>query len=165
MNEQKTQGTELYVLDTTVSPVAILKIANLYQLGGMGGQASQIPVTSFDDRRYTRKKSGLIDQGAADMSLRWDPADESHQWLHANAGGSDFQFAIGLAEVDGVSQYGTPPTVNGSDDGFELPTSRHWRVLTGSVNKEVYDASLDSVWDFQSALQISGEIVDTPATT
>ena len=156
----KSQGSELYVLDTTVSPVAVLKISGITNISGIGGTAGKIDTTTLDDLRYKRSMSGLIDSGAASIGVLFDFTNDGQDFLHNNAGGENFQFAVGEA-----LGHGTPPTVNGSDDGFELDSSRSWLTFEASVSANSIDIAMDDVWKASSALQVSGEIVKTPAST
>jgi hypothetical protein len=160
-NEIKTQGTELYVLDTTVSPPDVLKVANVISIDGLGGQASDIDVTNFDDLRFRQFLAGLIDPGTSNVNLNFDKAAESQIFINANAGGARFRWAIGSSE-----EPGTPPTVNigGTDFASPLPVTRSWFTFSASVNQLQFGFAIDDVVKLNSALRVSGEIVLTPST-
>lgn len=158
-NEIKTQGTELYVLDTTVSPVEVLKVANVISIDGLGGQASDIDVTNFDDLRFRQFLAGLIDPGTSNANLNYDKSAESHAFVNANAGGARFRWAIGSSEDPGV-----PPTVNMGGTDFVLPATRSWFTFSASVNQLQFGFAIDDVIKLNSALRVSGEIVLTPST-
>lgn len=159
MTKHKSQGSELYVLDTTVSPVAVRKISNITGIDGLGGQASKIDITTLDDLRYRQNMSGLIDPGSANVPVLFDFTDDGQEFLHDNAGGENFQFAIGEARG-----FGTPPTVNGSEDGFELASTRAWLTFEASISSDSISIATDDVWKATSALQMSGGYTRTPAT-
>lgn len=152
----KTQGTQLYVLDTVTSPVRVLKIAELVSIGNVGGTASKIDRTTMDDTQYKRYLSGLIDPGSADMQLLFDESDESQQFLYDNVG-SEFEWAIGH-----LNGFNIPPTVNGSEDGFDLPATRGWITMTASINSDMLAFDPDSIVKLSHALQVSGRPVRTP---
>ena len=158
-NEIKTQGTELYVLDTTISPPDVLKVANVISIDGLGGQASDIDVTNFDDLRFRQFLAGLIDPGTSNVNLNFDKAAESQIFINANAGGARFRWAIGSSEDPGE-----PPTVNLGGTDFVLPTTRSWFTFSASVNQLQFGFAIDDVVKLNSALRVSGEIVLTPST-
>lgn len=158
MSELKTQGTELYVLDSTISPPAVLKIAKLTNIDGLGGSASDIDITNFDS---TAKEYlvGLQDNGTANFGLNLDPQDSSHVWLKTNAGGNRFQWAIGCSEDAGV-----PPTSPGGSV-FVLGTSRTWFTFEASVQQAQIAFATDDAVRVQGSLRVSGSITMVPATT
>lgn len=153
----KTQGSELYVLNTTVSPVEVLKLGQITDIGQIGGQAGKIDVTTLDDLRFKRNLSGLIDPSAGNLGVLYDQDDDAQEFLHANAGGDNFPFAIGLSNGVGI-----PPTVNGSDDGFTLPSTRGWISFEASVSQDSVALAMDSIVKLSHALQLSGEYTRTP---
>lgn len=162
MPTKKTQGTELYVLNTADSPVAVLKIAGATNIGNLGGDASKIDTTTLDDLKYKTNRAGLIDPADADLGFYLDFTSEGQQFLREHVGES-FKFAIGYYED--AADYGTPPTVNGSEDDFELPTTRSFSTFEASICRDTRSFDMDSVVKFGSALRLSGGITDTPATT
>lgn len=160
MNEVKTQGTELYVLDTTVSPPTVRKIANLVNIDSVGGQAGDIDLTNLDDLRFKRFVSGLIDPGSASIGLNVDPQDGSLEFLNDNAGGDNFKWAIGTSE-----DFGNAPGINGSENDFDLDTTRTWFTFEASVKQKQYNFSVDSIIKFASALRLSGDVTLTKKST
>lgn len=159
----KTQGVELYVLDTTVSPVAVLKIAEVTGIDSLGGQASDIDRTTLDDLRYRRFETGLIDPGSSNVGMFYDKDAESHQFMHDNAGGESFRWAIG-----GPEAHGTPPGVAVGGEDFDLTAgaaeTRTWWVFDASVNQHQFSFAIDDLVKMSDALRISGEIELTPGT-
>ena len=154
----KTQGKQLYVLDNTVSPVAVLRIAQLTNMGSLGGQAKEIPITTFDDLTHEQTISGLIKQGDMTLNMIFGMDVAGHQFLKENVG-SDFQFAVGWS--DG---YNIPPTVNASGDGFDLPATRSWSNGEASISQEMKDFNADEVVRMTSALRTKGSWTDVPKT-
>lgn len=159
----KTQGTQLYVLNTIDSPVAVLEVGyEVTNIGSLGGDASKIDVTTLRDLKRRRNRAGLVDSGDADLGgfLSW--TDEGQAFLREHVG-ETLLFAIGYHEDP--ADYGTPPTVNGSEDGFDFPTSRSFSWFEASIARDMRSADLDAVWKIGSALRLSGDIHDVPATT
>lgn len=158
----KTQGTELYVLDNTVSPVAVQKIAGATNIGNLGGDAGKIDVTTLDDLKFKRNVAGLIDPADADLGFYLDFNSDGQQFMREHVG-ETFLFAVGYYVR--AADFGTPPTVNGSEDGFDFPTTRHYSYFEASICRSTRSFDMDSVVKFGSALRLSGEITDVPATT
>lgn len=155
--QHKTQGSELYVRNTTISPPEVLKIGQLVDINNLGGQASDIDVTDLDAQRFKEFLSGLIDPGSAAIGINFDSASLAHQFLNDNAGGDQFDWAIGLS-----NGFGIPPTQNTGNTAFELPSTRAWLTFTASVHMQQFAFAVDSVVKFNSALRLSGEITVTP---
>lgn len=145
-----TQGTELWVLDTTASPDALLKIANATGFNDFGEQADDIEVTNLDS---TAKEfvTGLPDNG--ELTLPINVADvASHRWLKANVGtGQRFQFCIGYS--DGTAD----PTI-GSGPVITAPASRTSDIFEASVKSFRKSASGNEVVRGTVTLRISGAI-------
>lgn len=162
MSTKKTQGTELYVLNTADSPVAVLKISGATNIGNLGGDASKIDITTLDDLKYKKNRAGLIDPADADLGFYLSFTAEGQQFLRDHVGES-FLFAIGY--YDDAADFGTPPTVNGSEDGFDFPTSRAYSWFEASICRDTRSFEMDSVVKFGSALRLSGGLTDVDATT
>lgn len=155
--QHKTQGSELYVRDTSVSPPVVMKIGQLVDINNLGGQASDIDVTDLDAVRFKQFLSGLIDPGSASIGINFDSASNAHQFLNDNAGGDQYDWAIGLSNGVGI-----PPTQNTANSAFELPSTRAWLTFVASVHMQQFGFAVDSVVKFNSALRVSGEITVTP---
>lgn len=158
--ELKTQGTALYMLDTTGSPERVLKITNLTNVDSLGGSAGDIDVTNFDS---TAKEYlvGLVDNGTASFGMNLDPSADSHQTILSNAGGDRFRWAIGCS--DGTA----PPTLNvvpGSETTFTLPTTRTWFTFQASIQEATRAFATDDAIRLQGSLRVSGTITMTPKT-
>lgn len=154
--ELKTQGSELYMLDTSESPERVLKIANLTTIDSLGGSASDIDVTNLDStaREYL---VGLQDNGTASFGLNLNPQDESHQKIFEVAGGDRYRWAIGCS--DGTA----PPTIAaGNPPNFTLPATRTWFTFTASVQEATRAFSTDDAIRVQGGLRVSGSITMTP---
>jgi hypothetical protein len=155
--ELKTQGSELYLLDTFSSPTRVLKISNLTSVDSLGGAASDIDVTNLDStaREYL---VGLQDNGTASFGLNLDPKDESHQVMFDIAGGDRYQWAIGCS--DGT----TAPTIAaGNPPAFTLPSSRTFFTFQASVQEVTRAFATDDAIRINGGLRVSGSIVMTPS--
>jgi hypothetical protein len=153
MAELKTQGTELFLLDTYSSPTRVLKIAKLTSVDSLGGAASDIDITNLDStaREYL---VGLQDNGTASFGLNLDPAEESHEVMFAIAGGDRYSWALGCS--DGTAD----ATLNAN--AFQLATTRSWFTFTASVQEVTRAFAIDDAVRIQGGLRVSGAITFTP---
>lgn len=154
MSELKTQGSELFLLDTFSSPTRVLKIAKLTSVDSLGGAASDIDITNLDStaREYL---VGLQDNGTASFGLNLDPAQESHEILFAIAGGARYSWALGCS--DGT----TDATLSGNN--FSLDAGRSWFTFTASVQEVTRSFATDDAVRIQGGLRVSGAITFTGA--
>ena len=119
----KTQGTHVYIIDpgATGGP-AILNIQCAISVEGIGGGRDQIDVTCLEDQARSFE-AGLISPSTVTLNLSFDPKNASHVRLHElYETAAKFDMAIGFS--DGTAA----PTV-GTDDMFDLPTSRSFLVV------------------------------------
>ena len=150
--EIKTQGSQIWVLDTTQSPPALLKIGNVSQYGDFGPQGNDIDVTNLESVAM-EKLSGLPDNG--DVTLNINFADiVSHRWIYDNVGGDRFRFLIGYS--DGTSA----PTI-GALDTITPPTGRTCDGFLASVKSARKSVNTNDAIRATVALVVSGEIVTT----
>jgi len=150
----KTQGTELYILDSTNSGAEVEKIGNVTGFSGVGGTAGEINTTNFDSTAQ-EFVAGLKDNGTVSVNIDWDPADASHVSLDALVGGSNVRFLVACSEA------ATDPTYS-SD--YTLPTDRTTLDFNGSVLSFQKDAGTDDVWRGTLQIRVSGAITITPAS-
>lgn len=144
-----TQGTELFVLDTTVSPPALLKLTNATGFPEYGPESSDIDATNLDSVAM-EWLTGLPDNGevAPTMNLA-DVA--AHRWLWDNQGtGARFWFFIGFS--DGT----TDPTTDGST--ITPPTGRSCDIFQASVKTFRNSAEGNDILRATCVLRISGAI-------
>lgn len=150
--EFKTQGSQIWVLDTTQSPPALLKIGNVSQYGDFGPQGNDIDVTNLESVAM-EKLSGLPDNG--DVTLNINFADiVSHRWLYDNVAGDRFQFLIGYS--DGSSA----PTISMSDT-ITPPTGRTCDAFLASVKSARKSVNTNDAIRATVALVVSGAITTT----
>jgi len=102
------QGTQLYVMNQTVSPHVAVVAAALQGLAGIGGAKSSIKLSNFDSPGYDEFAGGLIDPGKPNGNMITDMNSTAHQLLKTLLGlgqTAETSFFYGLG--DGTS----PPTV------------------------------------------------------
>jgi len=150
--EIKTQGSQIWVLDTTQSPPALLKIGNVSQYGDFGPQGNDIDVTNLESVAM-EKLSGLPDNG--DVTLNINLADiVSHRWVYDNVNGDRFRFLIGYS--DGTNA----PTV-GALDTITPPTGRTSDGFLASVKSARKSVNTNDAIRATVALVVSGAITTT----
>lgn len=150
--EIRTQGSQIWVLDTTQSPPALLKIGNVSQYGDFGPQGSDIDTTNLESTAM-EKLAGLVDNG--DVTLNINFADiESHRWIYNNVGnGTRFDWLIGYS--DGTS----PPTIVA--DVLTAPSGRTCDAFLASVKSARKSVGTNDAVRATVALVISGSITST----
>lgn len=145
--EIRTQGTETWVLDTTQSPPAIVKIGNVSGYGDFGPQADDIILTNLESSRV-EKLSGLPDDG--DATLNINLADiAAHRFLSSVVGGERFYFYFGYG--DGTAD----PSLVG--DVLTPPASRTGDRVYASVKSFRKQVNTNDVLRVTVALAISGD--------
>lgn len=153
----KSQGTELFLLD--VDNGQVLKIACITSLEGLGGQASEIDITCFDDTESRRFIAGLFDPGTVTFGLNMDTDNLGYMRLEELRGSANMKWVIGMSDgfgIDPTYDAGPPPD-------FTLPTGRTWITLEGSVNQLGLSASADDIWRVQASIRVSGPYQVIPA--
>jgi hypothetical protein len=151
----KTQGTELWVIDTiTSSQPFVLKFSCPTGITGLGGAADQIEDTCLDateDRTYVR---GLGNPGQVNVPFNFIPSNASHQALFdLKADGSVFQWLIGFS--DGTAA----PTLD-SDDDFVPPASplRTSAEFSAYISDVTIDVATNEIVHGTMILQRSGPV-------
>jgi hypothetical protein len=152
----KTQGTELWVIDTiSATDAAVLKFSCPTGITGLGGPADQIETTCLDatvERTYAR---GLGNPGQVNVPFNFIPSNDSHQVLFdLRDDGSVFQWMVGLA--DGTAA----PTLN-SDDEFVPPASplRTTLQFSAYVADITIDVAGNEIVRGTMILQRSGDLI------
>lgn len=149
----KTQGTELYILDSTNSGSEVQKIANVTGGSGVGGEAGTIDTTNLSSTAM-EFVAGLKDNGTVSFDVNWDPSEASHVDLDALVGGDNVRLLIAGSEST------TQPSYSSS---YTLPTDRTTIDFTGAVLSFQKDFSTDDIWRGSVSVRVSGAITITPA--
>jgi hypothetical protein len=147
----KTQGTELFFIDTLSSSVAaIVKLGCPTGITGLGGAADQIEVTCLDttdDKEYRR---GLGNPGQVSVPFNFIPSDTSHQVLFdlKNAG-TVTEWMIGFSDAT------ADPTLDSNDD-FVAPANRTCAQFTAYIADVNIDVATNEIVRGTLTLQRSG---------
>lgn len=156
-----TTGTQLYIMDSTASPVTAKVAAQLQGLQGIGGQKSSIKLSNFDSPGYDEYAGGLVDPGKPTGNVVMDVNSAAHQLLHHLVGlgqGSDTSFFYGLADGTGDATIDTgaltPPTTGTSPKTY----ARSGYLFNGFVNEFSVTAQVNNVVMAKFGAQASGAI-------
>lgn len=157
----KTQGTQLYIADTEGSSgCELLTIECATSITGLSNPREQIDVTCLESaaREFV---GGLSTPGTVNISVNFDPANESHvriyEFWRDNA--DNFRAAIGMgAPVD------VAPTLD-SDCDFVFPTNRHFVEFEGYIVDVPLEFAINSVVTSTIPIQVSGSYILIPKTT
>jgi hypothetical protein len=149
----KTQGTELWVIDTTTSSVAaILKFSCPTGITGLGGAADQIEDTCLDATEDRTYKRGLGNPGQVNVPFNFIPSNASHQTIFdMKADGSVFDWMIGFS--DGSAD----PTLD-TNDAFVAPASRTSAEFAAYIADVTIDVATNEIVRGTMVLQRSGAL-------
>ena len=154
MAHLKTQGFEVFLLDDADTGNEVRKIAQISGTNGLGGSATEIPITNFDSLRQ-EFLVGLADSGSLTLNLDFDPADAGHTTLQSLQGGANKRFFLAGSEA------GTDPSYS---SGYTLPTDRTSWDFNAGVQQFQLDMSADDVVRGTVTLRISGAVTFTAAS-
>jgi hypothetical protein len=152
----KTQGTELFLIDTISTPgtPAIVKMACPTGISGLGGAADQIEDTCLDaltDKTYQR---GLGNPGQVTVPFNLVPRDVSHQLLFdMKDDGSVFRWMVALSESNAA------PTLTAG--AFVAPTTRSSLQFDAYISDINIDVATNEIVRGTMTLQRSGAVVAT----
>lgn len=151
----KTQGTELFLLNTiNGSAAVILKMSCPTGITGLGaGAKSQIDVTCLDATEDQEFIPGLGAPGQVSVPFNFIPTAESHQGVltELKESGLVFNWLIGFS--DGKAQ----PTV-GTDNALEWPTTRTAAKFQAYISEVSIDAATNDRVTGTMTLQRSGRV-------
>lgn len=150
----KTQGTELFFVDTLTSSVAaIVKLACPTGITGLGGAADQIETTCLDamvDKEYVR---GLGNPGQVTVPFNLIPREVSHQLLF------DLKEAgLTLNWLACLSESATDPTVLDSNDKMVAPADRTSFAFEAYIADVNIDIATNEIVRGTLTLQRSGAV-------
>lgn len=115
----KTQGTELFVIETaSVSDPVVTKFVCPTGITGLGGAKDQIESTCLDTEEDKEFIAGLGNPGQVSVPFNLIPRDGSHQFLFTLK-----QLGTVLKWIVCLSESGTDPTMD-TDLEFVAPTDR-----------------------------------------
>lgn len=157
-DEMKTQGSELWIMDTLTNPSTpvMVKIANLTDVGEFGAQTDDIETTNLDSKAKEYIQ-GLPDNGEMSLTVNLERNSAAHAllWKLSKLGGDTRSgWCIGLS--DGVDV----PTV-GSANSVEPPADRTWFSGLAGVKSFRFPLGVNAVVKVTITLRISGEIASS----
>lgn len=153
----KTQGTELFFVDTLTSSVpAVVKLACPTGITGLGGAADQIESTCLDalvDKEYVR---GLGNPGQVSVPFNLIPTAVSHQLLFdLKDAGTTVSWLACLS--DGTAD----PTTVDSNDVIVPPASRTSFGFQAYIADVTIDIATNEIVRGTLTLQRSGAVTPT----
>lgn len=150
----KTQGTELYVIDASVtsSDEDLYKFACPTGISGLGGPRDQIEDTCLDTTDEKTFVAGLANPGQVTVPFNMIPRNGSHQFVFAwKQAGANMKWLVCLSEST------TQPTVD-TDGAFVKPTDRSTLAFTAFVADVNIDIATNEIVKGTLLLQRSGPI-------
>lgn len=150
----KTQGSELFLIDTLTSSVAALvKLACPTGIQGLGGAADQLDDTCLDNTTDRTFKRGLGNPGQVTVPFNFIPSNVSHQLLFdLKDDGSVIDWLICFS--DGTAD----PTLN-SSEAFDPPANRTSIYFQGYVADVTIDIATNEIVRGTLLIQRSGPVV------
>ena len=150
----KTQGTELYFVDASVTASApdLVKMSCPTGVQGLGGAKDQIETTCLDATTDKEFAGGLGNPGTVSVPFNLIPRDFSHQSLFAlTDSGADLKWIACLS--DGTEQ----PTLD-SDGVIVTPTLRSSFRFTAYISDVNIDIATNEIVRGTLTLQRSGRV-------
>lgn len=156
----RTQGTEVFVIDTLGSDPTRVKIACPTGVQGLGGAADQLDSSCLDTKGDKEFVGGLGNPGQVTIPFNLIPRETSHQLLYDwKQDGRVMRWLAALSEGEGL------PTVDVNSDGldsFIAPTDRSSFAFSGFVSDVTIDIATNELVRGTLLVQRSGNIVFTP---
>lgn len=150
----RTQGTELFLLDTMRQSfiAEALKFACPTGISGLGGPRDQIDDTCLDATTDKTFKAGLATPAPVAIPFNFIPSSQSHQILFdLKADGRNINWMACLS--DGVN----PPTI--TDGDFTPPANRTSVEFNGYVADVNIDIATNEIVKGTLTIQRSGAVV------
>jgi hypothetical protein len=150
----KTQGTELFVIDASVtsSEEEMYKIACPTGITGLGGARDQIEDTCLDTTDEKTFVAGLGNPGQVSVPFNLIPRNGSHQFLFAwKQAGAVMKWLVCLSES------ATQPSVD-TDGEFVKPTDRTTIAFSAYVADVNIDLATNEIVRGTLTLQRSGAV-------
>lgn len=154
-----TQGSQLYIMNPTVSPKVAVVVPQLQGIDGLGGKKSSIKLTNFDSVGYDEYAPGLVDPGNPNGNIVFDYNNTTCQLLQKLLGLGDTSrtsFFYGASDaalaptvVTGVL---TPPQTGSSPKTY---TRSGW-LFDGFVNEYTITAQVNNVVMAKFGAQATG---------
>lgn len=153
----KTQGTELYFIDASVSASDpdMIKLACPTGITGLGGTKDQIEDTCLDALTDKTFVAGLGNPGQVTVPFNLIPRETSHQLLFTlKEAGTTLKWMACLSEGT------TAPTVD-TDDLFVAPAGRTSFAFDAYIADVIIDIATNEIVRGTLTLQRSGVVTAT----
>lgn len=155
----RTQGTELFFVNTLDSDPVIVKLACPTGITGLGGAGDQIEDTCLDtigDKTFQR---GLGNPGQVSVPFNLIPRDASHQVLFTlKEAGTVVSWLAALSESS------TDPTTIDSDGVIVAPNDRTSFAFQAYISDVNIDIATNEIVRGTLTLQRSGSVTFNPYT-
>lgn len=151
----KTQGTELYFVDNSVttSEPDLIKLSCPTGVQGLGGAADQIETTCLDTIGDKEFAAGLGNPGQVSVPFNLIPREHSHQILfELKRTGVDLEWIACLSEGTAA------PTVD-TDGLISAPAGRSSFQFTGYIADVNIDVATNEIVRGTLTIQRSGNVV------
>lgn len=159
-NGLKTQGTQLYFIDSsTTDGPELVTMTCPSGITGLGGARDQVEDTCLDNTDAKTFVAGLANPGTASVPFIFSPQATSHQLLFdLKSRGDTLLWAIGLSDGTAV------PTIQ-SDNDIIVPATRSWFEFAGFVSDVNIDIATNEVVRGTLSIQTSGAVTFTRKTS
>lgn len=150
MADLKTQGTELFVLNTLETTPKLVKLNCINSISGLGsGAKSQVKTTRLSEREENQYMPGLGEPGSISVPFIFNPNEQDHKVLNQlKASGKVASWLIALS--DGTAA----PTVTGST--MTPPADRTAVAFNGYVSELTIDLAENEAVRGTLTIQRSG---------
>lgn len=153
------QGSQLFIMNQTVSPHVAVVVPAMQGIDNLGGQATSIPITNFDSIGYMEYAKGLVDPGKPSGNIVFDYNNATLQLLNKLLGMGDgaetsffYAAADGTAAPTVVAGVLTPPKTGASPGTF---TRSGW-LFNGFVADFTIQGQTNNVVIAKFAVQATG---------
>lgn len=143
-----TQGTHLYVVDTSDSTPKIAKVDCIASISGIGGGSkNKIKTTRLSDKGSNRYVSGLSDPSAISVPYMFDTTANNHR-LFEKLKGQTVKWLICLSDGDDEPEL--------TDGKMVAPVDRTGIIFEGYVDENTIDFAEDDIVKGTLTIQVSG---------
>lgn len=148
----KTQGTKLYIVDSTGSESKVVKFDCPTGITGLGaGAVSNIPTTCLDAKKADTSIGGLEAPGPMSAPFIFKPTKESHQGVLTSLKGLTTQFMVCMSDTTSA------PTLDSNGD-LDPPASGTSGWFSGYITEVSIDMAANDKVVGTMTIQRSGEI-------
>ena len=151
-NVVHTQGTHLYVVDTSGATAKLAQIDCVKSITGLGsGTSSKIDVTRLSDTGSRRQVSGLSDPESISIPYQFDTSENNHRLFEALKG-KNVQWMFLMSDGEGV------PTLDTASGKMTAPTTRTGASFVGFIEANAIEWAENEVVRGTLTIARSGNI-------